>query len=932
MYRRLWWKDARQFWPIWAFLLLVGVVAQLLVHHYADPGNRLRTLAALALGWPALYAFALGAAAFAGEREHGTLALLDALPAPRRVVWAGKVSFALASTFALSLVLLLLAQLEASPTEMPWRLQDDVLIGALLLMCLACGLFCSAILPGALLAAVAAILLAALGQFLAADRVGTPFGMMEWNLSLTAAALVGSLIAFTWGRRRRWRLGVELRSPVIVRWARPAGARMGRSPRAAEAPVAAAGSAPAPIAPGRLIAPAIWTADRPRPRSRLAELRSLMGQTMREGRSTWLLLLAIGLICPAQMLFGTVDLNRLMNTPFPLLCYGSIALVAGVSVFVLENRRRTYQWLVHHGARPGLVWLAKVVSWLFGLALIVGPQAYLAVQGPVGPAASEGIIMLAVGMPLGFAVAVLCGMALPRAITAAVVAMVLGLVLGGGEFGLVRSGLVPIWGPLLPPAILLLVTWAWSGDWLLDRPAPGRWVRLGLLLAATLGSSFAGYAGWRAWSVPDVGPIPWPGFWAAASVAVPEDRNAAGLYRTAARQLNLAVPRGPSGNTVIRLTPDLDEFPESFDLIRRAAARPECRFYRTDRLTLVNVPGLDLPPMRPLADGVAAHARRRLGRGDLAAAWDDILILLRMARHAGQGATLVEGLEALAIEKLALGLAREWADAPGQAPDRLRAAIAAYRDLSPMTPAADVIRSEGLVVERSIGLPIEDIRDWVADLGMQSIPQHRPSTWELLKLDLIATPWERARARRLNRLITSEAAQLAELEPWQRPAALQRLAMVGRAGRFGENPEFFSLLALFEPAFPPCQRLADRNEAERRATLLVLAFREWQLRHGGQSPDGLDALMPEELPSLPLDPFTGRPFGYTTFARGNASRPAAWPRIDWPPDTRLIYSAGTDGQDNGGEVYSPDSDAPGDLVFPIPSHPSGPGGSASPPK
>lgn len=54
----------------------------------------------------------------------------------------------------------------------------------------------------------------------------------------------------------------------------------------------------------------------------------------------------------------------------------------------------------------------------------------------------------------------------------------------------------------------------------------------------------------------------------------------------------------------------------------------------------------------------------------------------------------------------------------------------------------------------------------------------------------------------------------------------------------------------------------DRNEVARRAFVLVLALREWQLRHGGQFPKSLDALVPEQLTSLPLDPYSGQPFGY----------------------------------------------------------------------
>ena len=47
----------------------------------------------MALAWSVLYAVVVGSAAFAGERETGTLRLLDILPAARPVVWAGKFSF-----------------------------------------------------------------------------------------------------------------------------------------------------------------------------------------------------------------------------------------------------------------------------------------------------------------------------------------------------------------------------------------------------------------------------------------------------------------------------------------------------------------------------------------------------------------------------------------------------------------------------------------------------------------------------------------------------------------------------------------------------------------------------------------------------------------------------------------------------------------------
>ena len=171
MYMRLWWKDARQFWPIWVFLALAAAVMQGLVVHYAGPEvPREASWARLALCWTALYAFAVGAAAFAGERETGTLRFLDILPASRRVVWAGKVSFALVTTLALAGVLLLMAALGSEPWGTAWRYRGARRCTSPwpdyhCLQALALGLFCSSIMGNALLAAVAAIGLTTISWF-----------------------------------------------------------------------------------------------------------------------------------------------------------------------------------------------------------------------------------------------------------------------------------------------------------------------------------------------------------------------------------------------------------------------------------------------------------------------------------------------------------------------------------------------------------------------------------------------------------------------------------------------------------------------------------------------------------------------------------------------------------------------------------------------
>ena len=91
MVARLWWKDARQFWPIWALVAVAAWRCSGLRCTMSATSARQGGMAVMALGWTCLYGFAVAAAAFAGERETRTLALLDALAGGTLAALAGQV-------------------------------------------------------------------------------------------------------------------------------------------------------------------------------------------------------------------------------------------------------------------------------------------------------------------------------------------------------------------------------------------------------------------------------------------------------------------------------------------------------------------------------------------------------------------------------------------------------------------------------------------------------------------------------------------------------------------------------------------------------------------------------------------------------------------------------------------------------------------------
>ena len=909
MYARLWWKDARQFWPIWVFLALAAVVVQGLLLHYLEQDARNGALGISALICTSLYAFATGAAAFAGEREMGTLRLLDVLPIDRRVVWVGKVSFALATTLALALVLLATAAMstEQWKPEGSLSIAEALSFGMIVLVALGWGLFWSAILSNALTAAVVAICCAGVSLSLLISRADNPliyrvglpiFALCQ--LLLFLATLLASVMIFA--RAMRWkRFQLEFRSPVVVNLADSTGpGRAQLQTQTAVATVLASMASPGTAAPG------LPTTDRAPHRSWVVEARAVAWQTIAAGRKTWCLLAGIGLVLPA--LIGPTYLDAGYFAPeWLLLISTGISLVAGVSAFGLENRDRTQRFLTHHGARPGQVWLVKLAVWGVGSAAILGPLSIMAriTMRQRGIAtAIESFLAPVLVRQFFFGIALVCGMAIRRGITAVVIAMVLGIILMIPLGTLIGVVMLPMQGLLAIPAGLLVVSWAWSGDWLLDRPGPGRWVRLGLLLTGLFALLVGWYAGYRAWSIPDMGPIAPPAAWSeTGSASLPTDQNAADLYREAGRRLvgpveveNLFLERNQG----------------ILDLIRRATVRPYCRFLQPEKLTVLDRP--DVPPMSQIASLLALDATDRRNHGDLAGAWEDVTALFHMAHQVGEGAGFIADL--VWVEQNALGQALEWAVARGQTPERLRAALAAYRNLPKIPPAADMIRAEANLVENTLQLPTSRLRDWAFEsTNGNARPQQ---VFDAVMFDLATMPWEWVRARRLNRLISHTALEDAVREPWQRSRVPD--PEIDHAQKTSRH----AMMLIRNPSW--WITAADHNEVARRVLVQVLALRAWQLKHHGQFPQTLDTLVPGELPSLPNDPYSGQPFGYTpsnnqevpplryalmpTQEKGHAPTPGSW----------LIYSIGLDLHDDSGITFK-DKDysrQAKDIVFEIP--------------
>ncbi len=142
-------------------------------------------------------------------------------------------------------------------------------------------------------------------------------------------------------------------------------------------------------------------------------------------------------------------------------------------------------------------------------------------------------------MLITLAIPILCGMVIRRGITAGMVAPLV-LILGLPPlFGLFAMRMLPSVCLMLVPLAFLTVSFAWSRDWMLDRPGARRWVKLAVLLAGCFGALFAAYIAVRVEGVPTLDPVREAQiFQFTTPTSVSAADNAADLFRQAAKSIS----------------------------------------------------------------------------------------------------------------------------------------------------------------------------------------------------------------------------------------------------------------------------------------------------------------------------------------------------------------------------------------------------------
>lgn len=858
------WKEYRTLRAFWIALALITVMGQCLLLVTAQVSATPSWLMFhFAVALAAFYALACGATMFATEREEATYEFLHARPVTNRDAFAGKLMWALVSTAAFGVTVWTVAWILArgQVPEVDTNRRLWWFWGTAAVELLAWGMFFSLLLQSPLKAALlaAASASAVVQCFLVIEgHQGEPFALTSYDNTVGGRLLVAALLMMV-----NVALGLRWLRPAYVPWKGWFRAATGRTPAPA-ADVSIWKTPPRRHGLPRLV----WHAWR-------QEARMLGPLVFVAAVTAYVAMWTEGLRAGASAV-GVVS--------------AVVAALVGSSIFLGDQQQGRYAFLAEHGVSPRYVWLSRQVVGLGITGMIIA-----ALWNTMGVWLGYSSIILA-----AYASGQLGSMLCRSGILAGFCGLILTVTVGGWGWLMVFLGMSPLWSVLPIAVVFLVATWLRAPDWILRRNTVRGWTVVALGVLVPMSGIAVAVAMTRVEEIPRTD----PGFSLEEfnRPATPAELATAKMYERAYQQFRpIAVESvdgrnhyyyaahgldGPLDETEMRWIQDNQE---SLSLLRRASLRPEC---------LLEDPNRGNPWFSPSTDRFSRFSfllldsgRRFENEGNLDAAVDDYLTVLRMANHLRFRGNAVAQLQADEIERRAYGRLIRWSGRDGQSSSLIRRGLVALEQIDARRPS----RKEAAMVEyagwRRV-LETDDEALSVFELSEQEVRRLVLMSWFM--------PWERARALRILNLWTARNLKvLAQTEEVMRtgrePPRSLTSPWIYDADQYSQMWRWLATTPALKKG--ELYHLWTYNcfavETWRRAARLVLAIQAWRIEHH-KLPETLDVLIDDGIvESVPRDPWSGERFWY--YPAGLAF-PLRWPRSAEPiaEHTPIVWSTGPD--------------------------------------
>jgi hypothetical protein len=921
------WKEHREHQGVWLTMAVMTIVVGWGLPRVVSQGDQFvfTSVSMLTiLGMTLAYGVVCGAMMFAGEHEGGTMTFLDIFHGRRERLWAGKMAigtmFAITEGLAVAAVLWWLGQespiVNLGPVEQ--RMNMAVLRGVpyawfvilplVGLEAFAWGLYGSSLtrraLPGAAIGAVG-VSVCWIFMF-----CGVPVFVL--GVRLVVAIVVLSLSFHTFVTQpREVTFEPTPMEPVPVEFEDALAELLERYDRDdrevellrrwAERDRIEQSETP-DLMIDREVALPREPAPRSAPRSGVRAVEERNEDAKSPGEVLgWLAFQQYGTVV-SGLAFGCfvagliVSANPQVLWPIMTLLLG---VLCGTAAFAPEQRDLSYQFLAAQHFPLSVFWRFKILLSatvaVLGAAIVgFGALAGLLIpnrpqmEGFTGPLHELMGTMLFLGVWLAYGFAV--GQIVVWLCRKNILALLLSLLIATGAIGLwmpsMIAGGMNGWQLWLTPVFLLLASWcllrAWAGGRIQERRP-----RLALVgfAAAALMWAFAVFA-YRVWEIPDVGP---PLDQAAFRAGIPDSKDDLAL-----KEITLALNAGVQAR-------------QGKAAIASARAHLQAAGgFPTGVLEAPRNTGMPALLHVPVCKQFADVLLRESAWWDASESAECAIEVLTLSRNLRNMAPVESYLVGIEIEKNALAeIDKRLAE---KRPDhelllRVLDALTLHAERTPS--AVDCIRTE---CYRSTGM-LDNPQSW--NLASLNDPRRRSPNWLCGSVSLsLETPWESERRTRLWRLVWAGLIRGFETPEWQHPqsagsfparkSATMPLLSPWLPGDDGVDRERMQALLdsswlADEKLFCPARTLrSEALRAQVRVDLMRLAVAvAIHRRERKQPPERLEDLEKRFPGGLPVDPYSGRPYGYKPDAKGSR-----------------VWSTGPDRVDDGGRIDG--SDMPDD--------------------
>ncbi len=408
---------------------------------------------------------------------------------------------------------------------------------------------------------------------------------------------------------------------------------------------------------------------------------------------------------------------------------------------------------------------------------------------------------------------------------------------------------------------------------------------------------------------------------------VPAPENAADAYQTAFREYAkepsddklvmfcgfAAIPAlgDPIQEDVLKASSEyLESKREAIPLLQKAAAMDKCRF----NVDLKNGIGVPLPHLSSLRQGarlLGLESLMEMEKGNCDKAVEASVAGLKLPKSLKDEPVLISYLVMIACESIALSNI-EWIINRGNLSDSQLFELSKY-----------IIESEKNCVN-SIEIALAGERvSWtntpLENLLDSGYGPSTPSTPGNLLARFFYSSYELSGLATLNKIKYAEMIEeLMEIS--KTPYNKSRLDTFET--RIRNLPMIYPLIKMVAPALTALFAKKANIEAASKVTLAGLAVGRYRLKHG-KLPESLNDLVPEFLPSIPIDPFNGNQLIYKKgevvlekLLPGEESSSGKYENIT--KKGYVIYSVGQNGLDDGGvSMRSSSKYKHGDITFTV---------------